>query len=475
MIKIVTVKFKEGGKNYYFAPGNDKYEKGMGVIVETAKGLEYATVVAPEGEVDESRIVSPLKPVVRIATAKDEEQVKRNRERRGEALELAQKKIEERGLEMKLVDCEFAFDGSKVVFYFTAESRVDFRELIKDLSSAFRSRIELRQISIREEIKMTGGLAPCGRECCCINCMKEPLKVSVKMAKNQGLSLNPGKISGLCGRLMCCLSYENDYYSEVCKQVPKVGSEIDTPDGRGLVVNVNMLKMTVKVKIEENDSVTYHDFTVEEIKSGKRAPKEAEEKSNAELILEKLSGGEDGGTSPSEHGERQERREGNGQEGHGKHRGRDRGHGKNKDENRENTPRREKKEGDRREKSAAEGGGERRENNGGKNKPKGNREGQPGQEKNDRNAQKNKKGGVNAQGGQNGQNRRGGNGNQNKPNKQGDKGNDSGNRDERGRDENNAQGGQRSGRRHRHRHGKGGGANNGGKVEPATDGSQNKV
>lgn len=266
MVKIVSVKFKNGGKPYYFAPGKDTYEKGMGVIVETAKGLEYATVVAPEDEVDESRVVSPLKPVVRIATKRDEEQVMRNSERRGEALKTAQEKIAARGLDMKLVDCEFAFDGSKVVFFFTAENRVDFRELIKDLSSAFRMRIELRQINIRDEIKITGGLAPCGRECCCIGSMSEPKKVSVKMAKNQGLSLNPGKISGLCGRLMCCLAYENDYYAEACKKVPKIGSEADTPDGKGTVVNVNMLKMLVKVKIEQNDNISFHEYPVDEIR-----------------------------------------------------------------------------------------------------------------------------------------------------------------------------------------------------------------
>lgn len=266
MVKVVSVKFKNSGKTYYFAPGKETYEKGMGVIVETAKGLEYATVVVPEGEVDESEVVSPLKPVVRIATKRDEEQVQRNAERRGEALKTAQEKIAARGLDMKLVDCEFAFDGSKVVFFFTAENRVDFRELIKDLSSAFRMRIELRQINIRDEIKITGGLAPCGRECCCIGCMAEPKKVSVKMAKNQGLSLNPSKISGLCGRLMCCLAYENEYYAEACKKVPKIGSEAETPDGKGTVVNVNMLKMLVKVKIEQNDNISFHEYPVDEIR-----------------------------------------------------------------------------------------------------------------------------------------------------------------------------------------------------------------
>lgn len=267
MVKVISVKFKNGGKPYYFAPkGGDVYEKGAGVIVETAKGLEYATVVEPACEVEDNEIVAPLKPVVRIATQRDEEQVKRNAERRGEAMVTAKEKIAARGLEMKLVDCEFAFDGSKIVFYFTSESRVDFRELIKDLSSAFHMRIELRQINIRDEIKLTGGLAPCGRECCCLGCMSEPKKVSVKMAKNQGLSLNPQKISGLCGRLMCCLSYEDEYYSEACKKVPKLGGTVDTPNGKGTVVNVNMLKMQVKVKIEQNDAVSYHDFGVDEIR-----------------------------------------------------------------------------------------------------------------------------------------------------------------------------------------------------------------
>jgi len=290
MVKIVSVKFKNGGKPYYFAPGKDSYEKGMGVIVETAKGLEYATVVAPEGEVDEGEIVTPLKPVVRIATKRDEEQVQRNRERRGEALKTAQEKIAARGLEMKLVDCEFAFDGSKVVFFFTSESRVDFRELIKDLSSAFHMRIELRQISIRDEIKLTGGLAPCGRECCCSSCMPEIKKVSIKMAKNQGLSLNPQKISGLCGRLMCCLGYENDYYAEAAKNVPKIGSDAISPDGRGMVVNVDMLKMTARLKIEDKakDLITYRDYPVDSLKFRRQKSDDSADDAEFEEELSKL-------------------------------------------------------------------------------------------------------------------------------------------------------------------------------------------
>ena len=281
MEKIVGIKFKNGGKVYYFAPGKDRYEKGMGVIVETANGLEYATVVIPLSEVADDEVVAPLKPVVRIATKRDEEQVKRNEEKRADAIASAKQKVEARGLEMKIVGCEFSFDGTKVTFYFTADGRVDFRELIKDLSALFRMRIELRQIGIRDEIKLMGGIAPCGRECCCATCMPDFNKVSIKMAKNQGLSLNPGKISGLCGRLMCCLAYENDYYAEACKNVPKLGSEVETPEGRGNVINVNMLKMEVKVKIEQKDAVTYRDFKVSEIKF-RRGGNNREEKTEEE-------------------------------------------------------------------------------------------------------------------------------------------------------------------------------------------------
>lgn len=281
MVKIVGIKFKNGGKVYYFAPGKDRYEKGMGVIVETANGLEYATVVIPFSEVADDEVVAPLKPVVRIATKRDEEQVKRNEEKRADAIASAKQKVEARGLEMKIVGCEFSFDGTKVTFYFTADGRVDFRELIKDLSALFRMRIELRQIGIRDEIKLMGGIAPCGRECCCATCMPDFNKVSIKMAKNQGLSLNPGKISGLCGRLMCCLAYENDYYAEACKNVPKLGSEVETPEGRGNVINVNMLKMEVKVKIEQKDAVTYRDFKVSEIKF-RRGGNNREEKTEEE-------------------------------------------------------------------------------------------------------------------------------------------------------------------------------------------------
>ena len=268
MAEVTGVTFKEGGKVYYFAPGKDNYKVGSGVIVETARGVEYATVVMPRQEVDDGKIVSPLKPVLRVATARDEETHRKNLDKKDGAMATVREKIEKYKLDMKLIDCEFAFDGAKAVFYYSAPQRVDFRELVKDLSSVFRMRIELRQVGIRDEIKILGGISPCGRECCCSSCMPDFKKVSIKMAKNQGLSLNPGKISGLCGRLMCCLAYENEYYSNACKRMPKIGGEVTTPEGKGKVVNVNMLKMEARVKIEDKakDLITYKDFPVSELK-----------------------------------------------------------------------------------------------------------------------------------------------------------------------------------------------------------------
>ena len=281
MEKIVGIKFRNGCKVYYFAPGKQTYQKGTDVIVETARGLEYATVVIPEAEVEEDKIVSPLKPVVRIATENDRETMLRNEERKPGAMKLAREKVEKCGLVMKIVDCEFAFDGSKATFYFTADGRVDFRELVKELSSAFRLRIELRQIGIRDEIKMIGGLAPCGRECCCSSCMPDFKKVSIKMAKNQGLSLNPGKISGLCGRLMCCLKYEEDVYEELNKKMPSVGDIISTVDGTGEILSTNVLMQTVKaaVRKKENDPPTIDFYPVDEIKviKAKKRKKHEEE------------------------------------------------------------------------------------------------------------------------------------------------------------------------------------------------------
>ena len=279
MIKVVGIKFKNGGKLYFFAPKEgDVYERNMPVVVETSRGLEYAWVAYPEKFVTEDDIVPPLKPIIRIATKKDKDFYEQCEAKKPQAMQICKEKIIARGLEMKLVDCEYAFDGSKIVFFFTSPGRVDFRELVKDLATALHARIELRQVGTRDETKYLGGIAPCGRVCCCAGNMPEFKKVSVKMAKNQGLSLNPGKISGLCGRLMCCLSYENDYYADAVKKMPKIGSEVGTPEGRAIVVSVNMLKMEVKTKMDDrNGGWIYKDYPVDQIRFKKNNQPEKDE------------------------------------------------------------------------------------------------------------------------------------------------------------------------------------------------------
>lgn len=287
MVKVVVIKFKNGGKLYYFAPKNgDVYERNMPVVVETSRGLEYAWVAYPERFVPDDEIVPPLKPIIRIATEKDKEFYEACQEKRPQAMQLCKEKIIKHGLEMKLVDCEYAFDGTKILFYFTSANRVDFRELVKDLAATFHTRIELRQVGTRDETKYLGGIAPCGRICCCAGNMPEFKKVSVKMAKMQGLSLNPGKISGLCGRLMCCLSYESDYYADAIKKMPKVGSEVGTPDGRAIVASVNMLKMQVKVKIDDmQGGWIYKDFPVDQVRFKKNTQAEKEEQNDDDDVL----------------------------------------------------------------------------------------------------------------------------------------------------------------------------------------------
>ena len=281
MAKVVVVKFRNSCKPYYFSAGDLVLEQGQGVIVDTAHGPEYATVLEGEREVEE--LSAPLKPVIRLANAHDLDTMAKNDARKPEAMRVCKEKIAARGLSMKLIGCEFAFDGSKVIFYFSAEGRVDFRELVKDLASVFRMRIELRQVGVRDETRILGGIAPCGREVCCASCMPDFQKVSIRMAKNQGLSLNPTKISGLCGRLMCCLSYENAYYAAASKQVPKLGGSVGTPEGRGSVVSVNMLKMIARVKIEKDGALIYRDFPVSDLEFKRAAEKpEKEEKEEAE-------------------------------------------------------------------------------------------------------------------------------------------------------------------------------------------------
>ncbi len=290
MAKVIGVKFKNTAKVYYFAPieGQDDYEEKTGVVVETAKGLEYGTVVFGLKEVDDKDIVHPLKPILRKATEKDEKTVKENEKKIPDAMEFAESKIKELKLDMKLIGCEYAFDGKKLVFFFTSDGRVDFRELVKVLAARFHLRIELRQIGIRDETKLLGGIAPCGRTCCCASCISEFGKVSIKMAKTQGLHLNPGKISGLCGRLMCCLEYENDYYSEVYKKMPKVGGTVGTPEGDGVVVSNDMLKLISKVKISKGDgSEVYKDFPVDRLNFKKGGNNEKED-ADEEKVLQEL-------------------------------------------------------------------------------------------------------------------------------------------------------------------------------------------
>lgn len=275
MAKVIGVKFRNTAKIYYFAPSDKKEDlkEKDGVIVETAKGLEFATVVFGEKEVPDEEIVHPLKPIIRKATNKDLKKIEENNAKIPEALEFAEQKIKELNLEMKLIGCEYSFDGKKLVFLFSSDGRVDFRELVKHLANHFHLRIELRQIGIRDETKILGGIASCGRPCCCAGTISEFGKVTIKMAKNQGLHLNPSKISGLCGRLMCCLEFENDYYAEVFKKMPKLGGTVKTPEGDGVVIANDMLKLISKVKISKPDgSEVYKDFPVDRLEF-KRAGK----------------------------------------------------------------------------------------------------------------------------------------------------------------------------------------------------------
>ncbi len=253
MTKVIGVRFRTGMRIYYFDPLDFDVQAGDGVIVETAKGQEYGEVVQGITEVEETAIVAPLKPIIRVASDQDQSMRKENSGREKEAFAICQKKIEQHGLDMKLVDVEYSFNGSKVVFYFTADERVDFRELVKDLAGQFRTRIELRQIGVRDEAKMLGGLGPCGRAICCKSFLSDFRPVSIKMAKEQNLSLSPTKISGLCGRLMCCLQYEQNAYDDMKKKMPKVNREVMTPDGLGTAIENNAITEKTKVRITLSD------------------------------------------------------------------------------------------------------------------------------------------------------------------------------------------------------------------------------
>ncbi|RLQ91702.1 PSP1 domain-containing protein [Falsibacillus albus] len=263
MYKVVGIRFKKAGKIYYFDPGDLVIEKNSYVIVETARGVEHGKVVVERKQVDENDVVLPLKKVIRIADHKDRMVMDENKAAAKEAYDVCCEKILEHQLEMKLVDVEYTFDRNKVIFYFTADGRVDFRELVKDLAAIFRTRIELRQIGVRDEAKMLGGIGPCGRMLCCSTFLGDFEPVSIKMAKDQNLSLNPTKISGLCGRLMCCLKYENDEYEAAKEELPDLGETIKTPIGTGKVVGLNILERVLQVELPEQERVL--EFTLEEI------------------------------------------------------------------------------------------------------------------------------------------------------------------------------------------------------------------
>lgn len=266
MKNIVGVRFKKLGKIYFFNPKNLRVKKGDKVIVETAQGEEYGEVMIPNRIVEDEKIMAPLKKVIRIANNKDNKHYEECRKKEKDAFNICQKKIKEHKLDMTLTDVEYKFDDSKILFYFTADGRIDFRELVKDLAAIYKTRIELRQIGVRDEVKRIGGNGVCGRELCCCSFLSDFETVSIKMAKEQNLSLNPSKISGNCGRLMCCLKYENDVYEEKIKRLPHIGAIVKTEDGEGEVDNIETLKEVVRVKIKDGDGYFYKKYPAKDIK-----------------------------------------------------------------------------------------------------------------------------------------------------------------------------------------------------------------
>ena len=291
MVKVIGVRFRTAGKIYFFDPLKFDVKRGDHVIVETARGIEYGTVVGDPKKVEDDKVIQPLKPVLRVATARDTEQENANKQKEREAFKICLEKIKKHKLDMKLIDAEYTFDNNKVLFYFTADGRIDFRELVKDLASVFKTRIELRQIGVRDETKIMGGIGICGRTLCCHAHLSEFVPVSIKMAKEQNLSLNPTKISGMCGRLMCCLKHEEETYEYLNRKLPNVGDYVTTDDGlKGEVHSVNVLRQLVKVLIENNDEKEMREYKVEQLRFKKRHRKEKQDDvTDAELKeLEKL-------------------------------------------------------------------------------------------------------------------------------------------------------------------------------------------
>ena len=301
MATVIGVRFRNAGKLYYFDPGPLWPTAGDAVIVETVRGIEYGEVVTGVSQIADELVTPPLKNVIRIATAEDAAHEEDNRSRESSAMEICEKKIAEHKLPMKLVKCEYTFDNSKILFYFTSDKRVDFRSLVKDLAAIFRTRIELRQIGVRDEAKMLGGLGMCGRPLCCTTFLGDFQPVSIKMAKEQSLSLNPTKISGVCGRLMCCLKYEEDTYEAVRKKMPRLGKDVITPDGRGTVTDLNILRETVRVRIPKGDETEIREYPLTDVRrigqaegggDGKdqRGSREAEEHNEIVRSLEEEDG-----------------------------------------------------------------------------------------------------------------------------------------------------------------------------------------
>lgn len=282
MKNIVGVRFKKPGKIYFFDPGKYHVNLKDHVIVETALGEEYGEVVIANRSVVEEKVVAPLKKVIRIATPKDTNHYEENKKKEKEAFEICQKKVKKHGLDMNLVDVEYKFDNSKILFYFTADGRIDFRDLVKDLAAIFKTRIELRQIGVRDEVKRIGGNGVCGRELCCCSFLRNFETVSIKMAKEQGISLNPSKISGNCGRLMCCLKYEQDVYEDKLARLPKVGAIVKTEDGKGTVDSVETLKEVVRVKLKDGDDYFYKKYDAKDVKIIKNVSDEKNEKIEVE-------------------------------------------------------------------------------------------------------------------------------------------------------------------------------------------------
>jgi len=284
MTTVIGIRFRTAGKIYYFDPKNQDFKRGEHVIVETARGVEYGTVVMPNADVEDDKIIQPLKPILRRATEEDKKTEMKNREKEKEAFKICLEKIKKHNLEMKLIDAEYTFDNNKVLFYFTADGRIDFRELVKDLAAVFKTRIELRQIGVRDETKILGGIGICGRALCCHTYLPDFVPVSIKMAKEQNLSLNPTKISGICGRLMCCLKNEEDTYEELNKKLPNVGDTVTTDDGyKGEVSSVNVLRQLVKVIIEVDDEKEIKEYKASQLRFKTRHKKESQKLSAEDM------------------------------------------------------------------------------------------------------------------------------------------------------------------------------------------------